>query len=282
MKNIKEFQDIIKKITIKEAFFATNKPHPKNIKNIQITAGTRLIIPLAGIKNILIGNGKDIIELSLKKGQTLCIPPLCWDHPLWTTSHEMISIVFRTNCLRLLYINYNPETDPKYPLPEFIYHLWPGASVSTFHAMLALINSRTCSEQDLLSSFTTCLLHSINHDLQQMKDVNIGKALAKYLDISEYIHSNLQNQITRENIAKIFKITPQYVSNLFKTFAMKSFRDFLTSCRINHATILLLESDMTMDEIAVECNYNYTSHFIKMFKRQHGTSPAKYRLANKK
>jgi AraC-like DNA-binding protein len=281
--NVEKFQKIVDTIKTDEVIFATKKPRPQKIGHIQRTEGTRLIIPISGTKNVLIGNEKDVIELNLKKGQVLCIPPVCWDRPLWTTSHKMISIVFKEKYLRLLYINYNIEVDSEWPEPNFTYHLWPGPSASTFHAMQSLTNAKDFSNcNDLFVMLNTCLLRLIGHDLQQTKHFTMGKALSKYLSLSEYVQNHLQNQVTRQDIADIFKITPQYVSYLFKFFHGKSFSDFLTSCRINHATILLLESDMTIDEISMECNYSYTSHFIKMFKRQHGFSPAKYRLANKK
>lgn len=274
---------MINEMIITKVFFASNKPRIVNMTKIQIINSTRLIIPLSGNKHVLIGDGHNIVDLNLKKGQALCIPPLCGDRPLWKSSHEMISIVFHSHCLRLLYINYDAGTGSEYPEPDFVYHLGPGPSTATFHAMQALINAnRSSRSEDLLPMLTMSLLRLIANDLQKMEDAGVGKALGKYLDIAEYVQGNLQSQVTRQDIADIFKITPQHVSYLFKSFYGRSFSEFLTGCRIDRATALLLQSDMTMDEIAEECNYGYTSHFIKMFKRQHGTSPAKFRLANKK
>ncbi len=280
MKTIEELKDKLASIIVKEVFIAANSPRPVNMTSVQIIDGTRLIIPLAGTKQVFFGNGYNIVDFSLKKGQVLCIPPLCWDRPQWKSSHKMISVVFRPHCLRFVYIDYDEDTGQEYPEPDFFYHLFSGPSSAVYHAMLALTNANVQSNhKDLLALVTTSLIRLISNDLEQEKDVSMGKALAKYLDISEYIRSNLRASLTRQGIADTFKVTPQYISHLFKVFHGDSFSHFLTGCRINHATILLLQSDMTIDEIAIECNYNYTSHFIDMFKRQHGISPAKYRLS---
>ena len=41
--------------------------------------------------------------------------------------------------------------------------------------------------------------------------------------------------------------------------------------------LLLISTSKSISEIGIECTFPNTSHFIKLFKKQYGTTPAIYR-----
>lgn len=47
--------------------------------------------------------------------------------------------------------------------------------------------------------------------------------------------------------------------------------------RLMHSRLLLISTDKSISEIGIECNFPNTSHFIKLFKKQYGMTPASYR-----
>lgn len=47
--------------------------------------------------------------------------------------------------------------------------------------------------------------------------------------------------------------------------------------RMNRACFLLLTADMSIEEIGYECIYSNPSHFIKVFRKHYGITPAVYR-----
>lgn len=53
--------------------------------------------------------------------------------------------------------------------------------------------------------------------------------------------------------------------------------DYLTSLRLNKAKTLLLETDMTLDEIAGECGYENGFYLSRMFSKKLRISPSAYR-----
>lgn len=98
----------------------------------------------------------------------------------------------------------------------------------------------------------------------------IGRAMSMVLtDISE--------DITLTKTAAACGMTPAYFSALFHKQTGKSFKQWLNSVRIEHAKRLLEENDMPILEVCYECGYNTPSQFIKMFKRETGTTPTEYR-----
>jgi len=47
--------------------------------------------------------------------------------------------------------------------------------------------------------------------------------------------------------------------------------------RLMHARLLLVSTSKSISEIGNECTFPNTSHFIKLFKKEYGTTPATYR-----
>ncbi len=47
--------------------------------------------------------------------------------------------------------------------------------------------------------------------------------------------------------------------------------------RLTHARMLLITTDKSIAEIGIECNFPNTSHFIKLYKKEYGMTPAVYR-----
>ena len=56
--------------------------------------------------------------------------------------------------------------------------------------------------------------------------------------------------------------------------------DYLTELRIDESKKLLLETDMTVSEIADETGFSDTSYFSKVFLKTVGVSPSCYRRNN--
>lgn len=77
-------------------------------------------------------------------------------------------------------------------------------------------------------------------------------------------------------------IERSYFYRIFKMYTGKSLEEYLISFRIQQSKIMLCDSDMPIDEIAVIVGYeNYVS-FYKAFKKLVGKSPSDYRSQRKK
>lgn len=47
--------------------------------------------------------------------------------------------------------------------------------------------------------------------------------------------------------------------------------------RLNRATRLLLDSPLTVEDVARECGFRSATYFCRFFKRETGTTPVLYR-----
>ena len=73
-----------------------------------------------------------------------------------------------------------------------------------------------------------------------------------------------------------------YISTYINTVYNMSFRDWISSLRIEYAKRLMKRhSDMKMNDISEMSGFASLNHFIRIFKAKEGSSPAKWREAEK-
>lgn len=94
----------------------------------------------------------------------------------------------------------------------------------------------------------------------------------------DYINRHLPDELTLEEIAKRADMSPNYFSHIFKKTVGVALWDYITSKRIESAMTLITECpDRNMLDIAVDCGFNNTANFNKMFRRVTGMTPSKFR-----
>jgi AraC-like DNA-binding protein len=64
----------------------------------------------------------------------------------------------------------------------------------------------------------------------------------------------------------------------FKRYMGKTPKEYQIVCRMERATTLLSESDLSLSEIAARCGFASHSFFSKTFRRLYGITPTQYRL----
>lgn len=89
------------------------------------------------------------------------------------------------------------------------------------------------------------------------------------------------NSVTIEDICKYFHRSKSHISHMFKKKSGVSIREYCNKLNLNDAQKLLLTTERTITEIALDVGFHDTSYFIALFKKNFGISPLKYRKAYK-
>jgi len=92
-----------------------------------------------------------------------------------------------------------------------------------------------------------------------------------------FIMENFTRKISLKEIADIAGLSPPYFSTIFKEEMGENLSKYLNRQRVEKASRLLLETDMSLAEIASCCCFEDQSWFSKIFKAYTGISPGKYR-----
>jgi AraC-like DNA-binding protein len=94
--------------------------------------------------------------------------------------------------------------------------------------------------------------------------------------ILRYIHNNY-NVVTLSGLAKMFNYSEAYFSRLIKEYTGSTFSDIIRNIRIRRAAELLLNPNISIEEIVETVGYSDTSHFYRSFKKYYGMTPIDYR-----
>lgn len=96
------------------------------------------------------------------------------------------------------------------------------------------------------------------------------------------VDKNCGMSLSLESFAEKYRMTPEYISNLFAKEVGTSFSNYKKKVRIERAEMLLLTTDMKVYEVACAVGYPDQKYFSKVFKEYTGVSakqfPLKYYL----
>ncbi len=124
-------------------------------------------------------------------------------------------------------------------------------------------------------SATTTDLDLINSETYSPTNDSIKKD--RLSDVYQYIKDNYKKEISLDEVAQIANLTPTSFCRMFKSRTKKNFIEYLNEIRISNACKHLIETDMSVSEIAYECGYKTVSNFNKLFKKNTGNTPKEYK-----
>ncbi|MBQ6551180.1 MAG: helix-turn-helix domain-containing protein [Lachnospiraceae bacterium] len=100
------------------------------------------------------------------------------------------------------------------------------------------------------------------------------------LIVKDYIQKHYREDLSRDQLAEIVYVTPNYLSKLFREKIGMKMREYVNLLRVNEAKHLLISTDENISDIASDLGYNNISYFSTVFRKISGMSPAEWRNGN--
>lgn len=100
-------------------------------------------------------------------------------------------------------------------------------------------------------------------------------------DTCSYVQKNLKNKLSLVKISKTVFVSPSHLSRTFKKETGQSLVDYITEQRVLKAKKLLLETNLSITDIAAEVGFDSAAYFSTCFKNQLGFSPRDYKKHKK-
>ena len=97
------------------------------------------------------------------------------------------------------------------------------------------------------------------------------------VELLEYIKLHCAEPLTMEETARANYYNPAYFSRLFKKQTGCTFTEYLTACRVDLACKLLKDTELKVDDVAVESGFSDRTKFYKVFFEKTGLTPKNYR-----
>ncbi|GAE30651.1 AraC family transcriptional regulator [Alkalihalobacillus hemicellulosilyticus] len=122
--------------------------------------------------------------------------------------------------------------------------------------------------------FQDRLIQPLIQIFQKRKESQFHNLSEKMIDM---IHQRYDEEITLEECASKLHYNANYLSSVFKQETNHTFSEYLSMYRFKMAKRWLVETSMTVKEIADQLQYKNSQNFIRSFKKQEDMTPGQYR-----
>ena len=133
------------------------------------------------------------------------------------------------------------------------------------------------SEEELLTNSET------EHEIVSEKEV--PKSYTEFIErVDNWIKTDgyVQQGLTIKELSKILYTNRTYLSAYIKTTYKMTFREWITSLRLEYAKNILKEHpEINIQKLAESSGFLSRSNFIKLFSEKEGCTPAKWKKSNR-
>lgn len=119
------------------------------------------------------------------------------------------------------------------------------------------------------------------YDLTDLTEKEIEK-IDQVRKITDYMFDNYSRKITLQEVADYIYIGTSALKKLLKDYGGTSFEKHLSGIRAEMSLKYLLDSNMSITNIAYECGFSAPRYYYYAFERKYQCSPAEYRKRNRK
>lgn len=107
--------------------------------------------------------------------------------------------------------------------------------------------------------------------------VTTGNSVTLQREMISYIQEHYDEKITLQMLAEEFHLSEKYISEYFKEHFAIGFMQYVGHLRMTKAKHLLLDTDLSITDVAFSCGFNSVNLFIRKFKELYQITPLQYR-----
>nr|WP_300864303.1 helix-turn-helix domain-containing protein [uncultured Acetatifactor sp.] len=107
---------------------------------------------------------------------------------------------------------------------------------------------------------------------------NSDKTRQLIASIQHYIQQHLSENLNLAIIADFTNYNESHISRLFKRYTGSNLSEYITSCRIEYAKSLLVQTKDTIQVISQKTGFRTSQYFSSTFRKSTGVSPNEYRI----
>lgn len=130
--------------------------------------------------------------------------------------------------------------------------------------------------EELKERIDTLLMDCVQEEY--IKDANAENKIKVAI---AYMEQNFERNITVNELAERYDMSPNYFSTMFKKEMNQSAINYLTTLRMEKAAWYLTNTDKNVTDISRCVGYEDSQYFFRVFKKAMGVTPLMYRKENK-
>ncbi|MHA1599917.1 MAG: GlxA family transcriptional regulator [Alphaproteobacteria bacterium] len=116
------------------------------------------------------------------------------------------------------------------------------------------------------------------HDHQRTSlPARLGVRHPKLLSVIAVMENNLEEPLSRIDLARDADLSTRQLERLFRKYLNRSPARYYLELRLNKARLLLVQTNMSIIDVALACGFVSASHFSKCYRDFFGRTPRKER-----
>lgn len=96
-------------------------------------------------------------------------------------------------------------------------------------------------------------------------------------EIMKYINKNLKEEISIDSLCKEIHLSKSYACSSFKNYTNMTITQYLIQCRLTQAKKLLMETEDSISDIAMQTGFSSFSFFCQTFRKYETCTPLNFR-----
>lgn len=163
---------------------------------------------------------------------------------------------------------------PEYMVPNSI------ARINILFKQLLDISNSNYYTNRICDNLLTTLLYEISQQTMDLLFSNTkGTEDIAFSKVLEWIKINLNRKISLEAVAEAFRFNKKYFARLFKAKIGVTVNQYILTLKLHKAKDLLLQTELSIKEIAFLLGFNDEKYFMKVFRVQEQMTPTEFRKA---
>jgi AraC family transcriptional regulator len=106
---------------------------------------------------------------------------------------------------------------------------------------------------------------------------SIFPSIPRLREVFEFIELNYDQNIKLKEVAQAVGYSSAYLTDLVRRLTGKTVNNWIVERRIAEASILLLETNYSVEEIALKVGYQNINHFYCQFRNRYKNTPRAWR-----
>ena len=135
--------------------------------------------------------------------------------------------------------------------------------------------------EELANNVADQLIYSsirTDQDTQRLSiPTRIGVRHPKLSQVIQMMEGNIEDPISPANLAEVVGMSTRQLERLFRRYLNRSPKRYYMELRLQKARNLLMQTDMSVINVALACGFASPSHFSKCYRAHYNTTPYRER-----
>ncbi|MGH3087587.1 MAG: helix-turn-helix domain-containing protein [Rubrobacteraceae bacterium] len=100
-------------------------------------------------------------------------------------------------------------------------------------------------------------------------------------EVFGFIEEHYKEPVSLKDVARAVSLTPGHLTTIVRRKTGRTVLEWIAERRMAQARRLLVETDLSVEEVGRRVGYGHPGYFVKSFRRAHGTTPLGWRRAGR-